>query len=400
MAKVLMFNFPGEGHINPTIALVEELIKREEEVIYYCVEKYRSKIENTGALFRSYENFILQIDMVKRMSRQMDSQELLLHMVKSMDKIIEVILEEVKEEEYDYVIYDNNFAVGWIIAEVLQLPKISSCTTFAITKKIASTLMKDYGEENKHSPLYQEVMYILKKWEDIYGITLNEKQNVMTCPGDITIVYTSKLYQPNVEEFNDSYIFVGPSIAQRKDVDSFSLEQEKGNKLIFISMGTVFNQQPDFYYTCFEAFRDSQVTVILAIGEQNDISQLDNIPSNFKLYNYVPQLDILQHTDLFITHGGMNSSSESLYFGVPMLVIPVMGDQPIVAQRIEELEAGVQLDRNLLTPEILRNSAIHVLSNNIYTKNSHRIGKSLKNAGGYNKAVDEIETFKFKMSIE
>ncbi|KLA26295.1 macrolide family glycosyltransferase [Bacillus cereus] len=400
MAKVLMFNFPGEGHINPTIALVEELIKRGEEVIYYCVEKYRSKIENTGALFRPYENFIAQIDMVKRMSRQMDSQELLLHMVKSMDKIIEVILEEVKEEEYDYVIYDNNFAVGWIIAEVLQLPKISSCTTFAITKKIASALMKNHGEENKKSPLYQEVICIFKKWEDMYGITLNEKQNVMTCPGDITIVYTSKLYQPNVEEFDDSYIFVGPSIAQRKDVDSFSLEQEKGNKLIFISMGTVFNQQPDFYYTCFEAFRDSSVTVILAIGEQNDISQLDNIPSNFKLYNYVPQLDILQHTDLFIIHGGMNSSSESLYFSVPMLVIPVMGDQPIVAQRIEELEAGVQLDRNLLTPEILRNTAIHVLSNNIYTKNSHRIGKSLKNAGGYNKAVDEIETFKFKMCIE
>ncbi|MBJ3791725.1 glycosyl transferase, partial [Bacillus sp. OA1] len=126
MAKVLMFNFPGEGHINPTIALVEELIKRGEEVIYYCVEKYRSKIENTGALFRPYENFISQIDMVKRMSGQIDSQELLLHMVKSMDKIIEIILEEVKEEEYDYVIYDNNFAVGWIIAEVLQLPNISS----------------------------------------------------------------------------------------------------------------------------------------------------------------------------------------------------------------------------------------------------------------------------------
>ncbi|WP_276567145.1 nucleotide disphospho-sugar-binding domain-containing protein, partial [Bacillus thuringiensis] len=110
----------------------------------------------------------------------------------------------------------------------------------------------------------------------------------------------------------------------------------------------------------FEAFRDSQVTVILAVGEQNDINQLENIPSNFKLYNYVPQLDILQHTDLFITHGGMNSSSESLYFGVPMLVIPVMGDQPIVAQRIEELEAGVQLNRNLLTPEILRNTTMDV----------------------------------------
>lgn len=128
-----------------------------------------------------------------------------------MDKIIGIILEGVKEG-YDYVIYDNNFAVGWIIAEVLQLPKISSCTTFAITKKISSALMKNHGEEEEKSPLYQEIMCILKKWEDTYGITLNEKQNVMTCPGDITIVYTSKVYQLDVEEFDNSYIFVGPFI--------------------------------------------------------------------------------------------------------------------------------------------------------------------------------------------
>ncbi|MDZ5610679.1 macrolide family glycosyltransferase, partial [Bacillus pseudomycoides] len=392
--------FPGEGHINPTIALVEELIKRGEEVIYYCVEEYRSKIENTGALFRPYENFISQIDMVKRMNGQINPHELLLHIVKSMDKIIDIILEEVKEEGYDYVIYDNNFAVGWIIAEVLQLPKISSCTTFAITKKLSAALMKNHGEEDEKSPLHQEFMYILKKWEDTYGITLNEKQNVMTCPGDITIVYTSTVYQPDVEEFDDSYIFVGPSIAQRKDVEPVSLEREEGNKLIFISMGTVFNQQPDFYHTCFEAFRDSPVTVILAVGKYTDISQLKNIPSNFRLYNYVPQLDILQHADLFITHGGMNSSSESLYFGVPMLVIPAMGDQPIIAQRIEELKVGVQLSRKKLTPEILRNTTMHVVSNVIYTENSYEIGESLKNAGGYNKAADEIETFKFKKGIK
>ncbi len=53
----------------------------------------------------------------------------------------------------------------------------------------------------------------------------------------------------------------------------------------------------------------------------------------------MPQLEVLKQANLFITHGGMNSSSESLYFGVPMIVIPVMGDQPIVAQRIEDLKS-------------------------------------------------------------
>ena len=57
MGKVLLLNYPGEGHVNPTIALVEELIKKGEEVVYYCIEEYRNKIEKTGATFRPYKNF-------------------------------------------------------------------------------------------------------------------------------------------------------------------------------------------------------------------------------------------------------------------------------------------------------------------------------------------------------
>jgi UDP:flavonoid glycosyltransferase YjiC (YdhE family) len=52
MGKVLFLNYPGEGHVNPTIALVEELLKKGEEVVYYCIEEYRNKIEKTGATFR------------------------------------------------------------------------------------------------------------------------------------------------------------------------------------------------------------------------------------------------------------------------------------------------------------------------------------------------------------
>jgi UDP:flavonoid glycosyltransferase YjiC (YdhE family) len=70
MANVLFFNFPGEGHVNPTIALVEELVKKGEELVYYCIEEYRNKIEKTGALFRPYENFLLHINPEKGWQRK------------------------------------------------------------------------------------------------------------------------------------------------------------------------------------------------------------------------------------------------------------------------------------------------------------------------------------------
>ena len=68
-------------------------------------------------------------------------------------------------------------------------------------------------------------------------------------------------------------------------------------------MGTVFNQQMDFYYICFEAFKNFPATIILSVGKHIDINQLKNIPSNFKVYNYVPQLEVLKQANLFITHG-------------------------------------------------------------------------------------------------
>jgi MGT family glycosyltransferase len=110
--------------------------------------------------------------------------------------------------------------------------------------------------------------------------------------------------------------------------------------------------------------------------------------------NYVPQLEILQQADIFITHGGMNSSSEGLYFGVPLLVIPVMGDQPIVAKRIEELGAGLQLNRHELDAVALKSATEQILSNPAFKKKSLEVGKSLKEAGGYKKAVDAILNFK------
>lgn len=107
--------------------------------------------------------------MLERVNGKIHPSELLLHMVKSMDKIIKIIIEELEEEKYDYVIYDNNFAVGWIIAEALNVPRISSCTTFAVTKKVFNALMNNHNEGDKTSPSYQEVTRILEKWQKVYG---------------------------------------------------------------------------------------------------------------------------------------------------------------------------------------------------------------------------------------
>lgn len=133
--------------------------------------------------------------------------------------------------------------------------------------------------------------------------------------------------------------------------------------------------------------------VVLVVGKRINIDQFENIPENFKVFNYVPQLEVLQHTDVFVTHGGMNSSSEALYYGVPLVVIPVTGDQPLVAKRVTEVGAGVQLDRRTLTPEMLREAVEKVMNDKEFKENSRKIGESLRESGGYKQAVEEIVKF-------
>ena len=65
MSKVFFFSIPFSGHVNPGIGLAKELVEKGEEVIYYCTDSFREKIESSGAVFRSYgDKFYLNDDFV------------------------------------------------------------------------------------------------------------------------------------------------------------------------------------------------------------------------------------------------------------------------------------------------------------------------------------------------
>lgn len=139
------------------------------------------------------------------------------------------------------------------------------------------------------------------------------------------------------------------------------------------------------------------VKVVMSIGKKIDINTFKDIPSNFIVKNYVPQLEILKHADIFITHGGMNSINEGLYYELPLVLIPQSVDQPFVANRVAELGAGIVLKKDEITAQILKESVEKIFSDKNYKINSEKIGESLRDGGGYKRGVDEI--FNLKHSI-
>jgi MGT family glycosyltransferase len=163
-------------------------------------------------------------------------------------------------------------------------------------------------------------------------------------------------------------------------------------------MGTVLQGFESFFQTCVEAFRDFEGKVIFSVGMATDLAKLQPLPENLIVRRYLPQLEVLKHTDVFITHGGMNSTSEALYYEVPLVVIPQTSDQPMIANRLEELQAGFRIDPREISIEKLQEAVQQVLSNPAYRENVKKLSKSFKKAGGAQEALTAIDKYLKKVS--
>ena len=115
--------------------------------------------------------------------------------------------------------------------------------------------------------------------------------------------------------------------------------------LVYISLGTVVNDQPSFYRQCIAALADSPCRVILSVGEQVSPADLGALPQNVEAHSRVDQIAVLQVADVFLTHCGMNSVNEALYFGVPLVMFPQTPEQGGVCTRVLQLGAGVKLEK-------------------------------------------------------
>nr|WP_225445860.1 macrolide family glycosyltransferase [Paenibacillus arenosi] len=392
----MFVNVSSEGHVNPTIGLVKELVDNGEEVVYMCTEDYRNKIVQTGAEFRAYP---INKDLFDELGFYPTEVK---HMFQFTDFILRGIIEPqipeilrlVENESFDYMIYDSMF--GWggsIIAEKLGIPAICSTTYFIFTdtmlpqEELADPTELDLG------PLRERIESTTARIANLFQVSIPPIENIFTQKGMSHLVFTSRYFQPDAHKLDDSYLFTGPSITPRLDAPDFPFEllRSRYEQVVYISMGTILNKDMEFYKLCFEAFQDLSVQFVLSCGKDTDLDSLsDCIPHNFIIEPYVPQLEVLQQVDAFITHAGMNSASEALYYHVPLVTIPLSSDQPVIAKRVEELGAGMMLDKNNLTTEGLRSAVLQVLHDDSYKKNAEQIGDSFRDAGGYKEAANRI----------
>jgi MGT family glycosyltransferase len=178
----------------------------------------------------------------------------------------------------------------------------------------------------------------------------------------------------------EKYVYLDGCIRQ-DDSDYQVPEFRKNNNkpLIYLSYGTLGGADVDLIKRIIRVLGNAPYRVLANVGDYLD--QYDAIPDNVIINSWYQQIAVLPHVDVFIQHGGNNSFNESLYFGIPPLIMPFVWDGHDNAQRVNDTHHGIGMNRYEWSDEELLKNIETLLTD-------AQINSNIRSTSAYMKAQD------------
>jgi MGT family glycosyltransferase len=314
--------------------------------------------------------------------------------VRGADTIADIFA-QTQYRRFDYLVHSAPFPFARPMARLLELPTVASHAMFAglaafFERDAPSTHPMLAPNPERDAALREAAAGIGRR----FGVEVStDLRDWILNPGDLNLVYTSRLFAGELPYFDASYRFVGPPVHARTETHDFPLDRLAGRRVLYISLGTVFGQcSPALYDAFMRAFaRWDGVVVMTAYGADTTTWRP---PANFIVRPYVPQGEILRHATAAVTHAGMNSLGDLLAAEVPFVCLPLGADQPALASRARELGATIVLDQASVTADQLAEAVDRVTTEPSFRVAIAGIAESFRAAGGYPKAADEVFALK------
>ncbi|MCT9078303.1 macrolide family glycosyltransferase [Streptomyces fulvoviolaceus] len=388
MSTIAFLNIGMHGHVNPTLPVVAELVRRGHDVTYHTTPEFREEIEAAGATVRLYPGGGQPFPDPPTPLTWMEA------LAGTAVRWLPAVLADLRRDRPDLIVHDSACLWGAVAARELAVPAAASFTTFAFNRHVHSPtrgswdLLAAARARPRSLQGYLWSRRELRRRFATGGLPLLDVANIRQ---PLNLVYTSREFQPAVEDFDRSYRFVGPSIGARPVDPSFPLDRLQ-DPVSYASLGTVFNADPELLRSFATALAPLGGTVIVSTG-QTDPDALGPLPANVLARRFVPQPEVLARAALFVTHGGMNSVNEAMYAGVPLLVVPQGADQPMVARRVVELGAGLSIRTQDVAKGSVRALARRLLHEPGFVEAATTLKAAQHKAGGYRRAADELERY-------
>jgi MGT family glycosyltransferase len=178
------------------------------------------------------------------------------------------------------------------------------------------------------------------------------------------------------------------SVGLQEAIRAQGLPEAGSEPLIYLSLGSLGSADIGLMRKLIAELADTPYRVIVSMGPQ--AAELELAP-NMAGAEFLPQTKILPEVDLVITHGGNNTVTESLYFGKPMVVLPLFWDQHDNAQRLDETGYGIRLDTYEHSGEQLLTAIERLLGDERLAGPRRTTAARLQSLPGTERAADLIE---------
>ncbi|TWF95972.1 macrolide family glycosyltransferase [Saccharopolyspora dendranthemae] len=394
MKKHFLFtSVPAFGHVNPTLALVSELLDRGHRVTYAVGSDALETVRATGAEVLGLPTKMPDIAGQGNVFTPERMRTMMEFFIGDVRQCMPVLLEHFSDSPPDAVCSDVMTTYGRMLADKLGIPAVSLVPNFASNENfdLRSSMMAEHAPAvgPQHAEAMTKIHEAMTEVGEEFGV--EAVPLIGGPPTGLNLVFLPEEFQLAHETFDERFRFIGPLVGDRADEDYSPADPQR--PLVYIALGTAFNERPDFYRLCFEAFAEGPWQVALSIGSRVDPAALGEIPAHFDVRPSFPQPAVLRHAEAFVSHTGMNSTMESLHSGVPLIAVPQMPEQSANAARAEELGLGVKLDPETVTAAELRAAVDRMSSDPDVRSNLDRMRDVLRSTGGAPAGADAMEAF-------
>ncbi|MEL6438747.1 MAG: glycosyltransferase [Cyanobacteria bacterium J06621_8] len=399
---------PAYGHLNPMTALGHELKERGHRVTVISTAYAKSLAQAAGLEFQEIGSSYVYQSKDPAKQPGLSGIRAALYQIKEFAEEADMCLREAPEVvsrcHIEALLVDQASPEGGTVAEYLNIPFISIAS--AVLSNMDSSVPPSYISAN-YDPSWQGVLRnkIAYFAQNLVSKTITKSINAHRQRWSLPLHHhPNQRYsqlaqisqQPAEFEFPHQKLaqcfhFTGSfSNPSSRESVSFPYDKLTGQPLIYASMGTVTNGLYWIFKMIVAACTDLDAQLVIGLGGASADS-LTKLPDNTIAVRYAPQLELLQRASLTITHAGLNTTLESLSYGVPMVAIPITADQPGSAARIAWTGSGVVIPLKKVSIAKLRKAITQVLTDDSYRQNALRLQANIKQGGGTSRAADIIE---------
>jgi MGT family glycosyltransferase len=368
---------PNHPYVGPTLPLVSVLVRRGYRVTYVTSDRFASRIAAQGAE-------VLPCPDTTSSLKRKSFDELLCYQTQ---RLLQELYSFYEGDRPDLIVYDEVQIGARVLASRWGTPAIQVSPCFALNKE-------HYSDQVSHPQWRAQWLETSKAFDralELFGLDSNgwtffrEELNIYLFP---------KLLQPGPDLAEENCIYVGRCPGEQPYYGNWNSTSAGGLPTVLATTSTNYVMGPDFFRLCIEALSGLGWHLILSVGERADPSILGDLPSNVTVIQHTAHVKILPRVNLLVCLGGIVTSSEAAYHGVPLVVtshgFPELEWQ---AENLVRLGIGVHLSKDQLTVDRLRRAATDAFQDERMAQRMLQIQRHVREEPGAEEAVNRIEEF-------